>query len=157
MKRIIIIPILIIMLAFGVTSAQTKGVGIGIILGEPTGLSMKFWTTSNTAFDIAAAWSFINGSAVHIHADYLYHNFNLVKLDYDKLPFYIGVGGRIKLAEHNDDNQDFRLGIRIPVGLEYIPENIPFDFFMEIAPILDLVPETDFTFNGGIGFRYYFH
>jgi len=145
------------MLAFGVTSAQTKGVGIGIILGEPTGLSMKFWTTSNTAFDIAAAWSFINGSAVHIHADYLYHNFNLVKLDYDKLPFYIGVGGRIKLAEHNDDNQDFRLGIRIPVGLEYIPENIPFDFFMEIAPILDLVPETDFTFNGGIGFRYYFH
>jgi len=159
MKLAILISILTILFCFGTLSAQTRGFGIGIILGEPTGLSMKFWTSSNTAVDIAAAWSFINGSAVHVHADYLYHNFKLVKLDYDTLPFYIGIGGRIKFGEHDngDDHQDYRIGVRIPVGLEFLPSKIPFDFFIEIAPLLDLIPNTDLNFNGGIGFRYFFH
>lgn len=157
MNRIILISILIILLGFGVTSAQTRGVGIGIILGEPTGLSMKFWTSSNTAIDIAAAWSFINGRALHVHADYLYHNFKLVELDYDTLPFYFGIGGRIKFAEHDTVNHNYRIGVRIPVGLEFLPSKMPFDFFMEIAPLLDLIPNTDLNFNGGIGFRYFFH
>jgi hypothetical protein len=159
MNRFILISILTILFCFGTLSAQTRGFGIGVILGEPTGLSMKFWTSSNTAVDIAAAWSFINGSAVHVHADYLYHNFKLVKLDYDTLPFYIGIGGRIKFNEHDDEENenDIHLGVRIPVGLEFLPSKISFDFFIEIAPLLDLIPNTDFGFNGGIGFRYFFH
>jgi hypothetical protein len=157
MNRVILISILTILFCFGTLSAQTRGVGIGIILGEPTGLSMKFWTSSNTAIDIAAAWSFINGRAVHVHADYLYHNFKLVKLDYDTLPFYFGIGGRIKFAESENENHNYRIGVRIPVGLEFLPSKMPFDFFMEIAPLLDLIPNTDLNFNGGIGFRYFFH
>ncbi len=159
MKRVIIISILIILFCFGTVKAQDKGFGIGIILGEPTGLSLKFWTTYSTAFDVAAAWSFINGSAVHLHADYLFHNFGLIKLDFDQLPIYYGVGGRIKFVEVEDDGNDkskYRLGVRIPIGLNYLPSRIPLDFFIEIVPLLDLIPKTDFNINGGIGFRYFF-
>jgi hypothetical protein len=33
---------------------------------------------------------------------------------------------------------------------------VPVDIFIELAPILDLVPETDFTVNGAVGVRYFF-
>lgn len=157
MNRIIFVSILTVLFCFGALNAQDKGFGIGIILGEPTGLSMKFWTSYNTAADIAAAWSFVNGSAIHLHADFLLHNFGLIKLNFDKLPIYYGIGGRIKFVEDaGNDNHKYRLGVRIPVGLNYLPSRIPFDFFFEIVPLLDLIPKTDFSINGGIGFRYFF-
>jgi hypothetical protein len=148
-----------IFLSFSTLSAQDKGFGIGVILGEPTGLSIKFWTSYNTAVDIAQAWSFVDGNALHLHSDFLLHNFGLIKLDFDKLPIYYGIGGRIKFVEVEDNKNDkhkFQLGVRIPVGLNYLPSKIPFDFFFEIVPLLDLIPKTDFTINGGIGFRYFF-
>jgi hypothetical protein len=36
--------------------AQADGFGVGIILGEPTGLSGKYWLTEKTAVDAAVAW-----------------------------------------------------------------------------------------------------
>lgn len=39
-------------------AAQDHGFGMGIILGEPTGLSAKAWTSNDNAFDFALAWSF---------------------------------------------------------------------------------------------------
>jgi len=54
------------------------------------------------------------------------------------------------------DNADDVLGVRIPVGLAYEFANHPFDIFVEIVPILDITPDTDFDFEGAIGARYYF-
>ncbi len=71
-----------------------------------------------------------------------------------QLPIYYGIGGRIKFIENR--GHDNRVGIRIPVGINYLPGTIPLDFFFEIVPLLDLVPKTDFGVNGGIGFRYFF-
>jgi len=48
------------------------------------------------------------------------------------------------------------VGLRIPVGLEYIFSGERVDIFLEIVPLLDLVPDTDFSLNGGIGVRYFF-
>ena len=159
MNRVILILILTILFCFGTLSAQNNSFGIGIILGEPTGLSLKFWTSYSTAIDVAAAWSFIKGSAVHLHADYLLHSFDLIKLDINQLPVYYGIGGRIKFVDVTDNGNDkhnYRVGVRIPLGLDFLPANIPFDFFIEIVPLLDLIPKTEFNVNGGIGFRYFF-
>lgn len=38
--------------------APTPVFEIGALLGEPIGLSMKFWHSTLTATDVAAAWSF---------------------------------------------------------------------------------------------------
>jgi hypothetical protein len=35
--------------------------------------------------------------------------------------------------------------------------NAPVDIFVELVPILNLAPSTDFDFNGGIGARYWFN
>lgn len=45
------------------------------------------------------------------------------------------------------------MGIRIPVGVSYEFPSAPFDVFGEIAPIVDLAPETELAFNAGVGVR----
>ena len=37
---------------------QTTGKGIGIVIGEPTGISGKMWMNRDIAVSGAAAWSF---------------------------------------------------------------------------------------------------
>jgi hypothetical protein len=136
---------------FNTTFAQSNKVGVGIIVGEPTGVSFKYWTSSTTAFDGALAWSFVDEGAFHIHADYIIHNFNLIRISEGKLPFYYGIGGRIKTADKS------RFGVRVPLGLAYIFYGAPVDIFLEVVPILDLAPKTDFKINAAIGARYFFN
>jgi len=132
-------------------NAQSKGIGLGLIIGEPTGISFKYWTGSTTAFDAALAWSFIDEGAFHIHGDYIFHNMRLISVPEGTLPFYYGIGARIKTAN------DTKLGVRVPLGLAYLFSNAPVDIFLEIVPILDFTPKTDFSINAAIGARYFFN
>jgi len=130
--------------------AKDRDFGLGVIAGEPTGLSSKLWIEHSTAVDGAVAWSFGKKSALHLHADYLFHNFNLLKVEKGELPIYFGIGGRIRFESNS------KVGVRVPVGIEYIFTGVPLDIFFELVPLLDLIPSTEFRFNGGIGVRYFF-
>ena len=131
--------------------AQKSGNGIGIIIGEPTGFDGKFWLTEKTAIDGALAWSFVRGNSFHIHADYLIHTSDAIKTE-EPLEVYYGIGGRLKTS--GDDGA--RLGLRGVAGLDYFLRDAPVDFFFELAPIMDVTPATELTFNGGIGVRWFF-
>jgi hypothetical protein len=137
-----------------------EGLGLGVILGEPTGLSVKYWLDNEQAIDGAAAWSFWDGDGFQIHADYLWHDFELLGVggeDADKLPLYYGVGARLKFRDdegrHHDDDTFF--GIRIPVGVSYLFKDHPFDLFAEIVPIVDLAPDVDLRLDLAVGLRFY--
>lgn len=128
-------------------------VGVGVMAGEPTGLTLKVWGSSQQAFDGAAGWSLGEGGWVYLHGDYLWHRYELDPEDFKgSVPYYFGVGCRVLLHE----GDDFRLGVRFPIGLDYLFESGRFDVFIEVAPVLDLVPETDFDLSGGLGARFYF-
>ena len=150
MIRSIIFFMLMVMLTCGTAQAQDKGFGLGIILGEPTGITWKLWTGYNTAFDGAVAWSFEKKSSMHLHGDLLHHSFNRARVDEGKLLLYYGIGGRVKFEDKS------KVGVRIPLGINCLFPNSPLDFFLEIVPILDLAPSTDFSLNGAIGIRYFF-
>ncbi|GAB4289307.1 MAG: hypothetical protein Kow0098_07210 [Ignavibacteriaceae bacterium] len=142
---------LIVILSLTHTKAQDKGFGLGIILGEPTGLSAKYWTTSINAFDFGLGYSFSpKNSRFHFHIDYLFHT-QLSGVE-EKLLLHYGPGARIKTREDDDAN----LGVRGVIGITWIPRNAPVDLFIEIAPILNLIPGTTFSINGGFGARFYF-
>ncbi|MBS1546575.1 MAG: hypothetical protein JST38_20530 [Bacteroidetes bacterium] len=148
------------------TKAQSSGFGAGIILGEPTGISLKGWISGDRAVDGALAWSLRDGAYFSIHADYLFHNMDLIKLGKGKLPLYYGPGLRLRTWNNNrywhhgrwydNDGNSASLGVRFPVGLDYLPEKAPVDVFLEVVPGLDLVPATDFDISGAIGVRYWF-
>jgi len=155
MRKLVILSLFlqIIILVNGTVWAQGQGAGLGIIIGEPTGISFKHWLTKTTALDAGLAWSFSNSDALHIHLDYLIHEFDWIQSSdpfASRLNVYYGFGGRAKFET------DSRVGARGVIGLVYFFKGAPFDAFLEIAPILDLVPGTDFSLNGGLGARYFF-
>ena len=130
--------------------AQDKNFGVGIILGEPSGICGKLWLGSSNALDMAAAWSFKGNDHLLLQADYVWHSFDLISVSSGKLPIYFGIGGRVLLAD------DSLIGVRVPIGLDYLFSNAPVDIFIEIVPILDLAPATEFDLGGSIGVRYWF-
>ena len=159
--RVALMVMFMILTAVSVLRAE-EGFGIGVIVGEPTGLSIKKWIGKDRAIDAAAAWSFSENDSFQIHADYLIHNFGILKTGDvgGRLPLYFGVGGRLKLENHDSpkgrNSHDALLGVRIPLGISYLFAKAPVEIFAEIVPILDLVPDTEFDLNGAIGARFYF-
>ena len=151
MNRIILSLALVILLP---TIARAAGgpFGLGIIVGEPTGISLKYRLSERNAIDGAVAWSLSGDSDLHLHGDYLYHWYDLITVKKGRLPLYAGVGARLVFRENHDD----LVGLRIPVGLAYLFAGAPFDAFVELVPVLDLAPDTDFDFEAAIGGRFWF-
>ena len=149
MKRFAALAGLLVLLATG-SSAQDHGFGLGVIVGEPTGISAKEWISSRTAVDAGVAWSFRKKGFFHLHADYLIHFPDAIRSS-ERLTLYAGIGGRLGLGR-----SDGIVGVRIVGGIAWWPKDTPLDIFLEIAPILDLAPATEMTANGGIGIRFFF-
>lgn len=152
MKNNLLKIILVTIIFSTISAAQTKGFGLGILVGEPTAVSAKYWTSGSTAFDFGIGYSFEKNSYLNIHTDYLFHVKNIFETA-ENISLYYGPGARLRFVE----NATTRLGFRFDVGLVWIPRNAPIDVFIEVAPLLDIIPETDFSFNGGIGVRYFFN
>lgn len=151
MKLRLLFLLILLLVTFSSSYSQEKGFGLGIIIGEPTGLSAKYWTTATNAFDFGLGYSFSpKNSRLHLHADYLFHS-TLANTP-EKFYLYYGPGVRIKTREDDDSV----LGIRGAVGIIWVPKNTPLDFFFEVVPVFTLIPATSFDINAGLGARYYF-
>jgi Protein of unknown function (DUF3996) len=147
-----------LLLAVSSASARTQGnFGLGVIAGEPTGLSLKYWLDDERAIDGAVAWSFAENNSLQLHTDYLIHNYDLFNLH--ELPVYYGLGARFKFKDSDGSGRnrdDAIFGIRIPLGITYLFDEAPLDLFFEIVPVLDLTPDSRLDLNAAVGLRFYF-
>lgn len=132
---------------------MTGKFGVGVILGEPIGASVKYFFNDTLAIDGAAGWSSHDHSDFYLHSDVLWHNYDLLPVARGRLPVYFGVGGLVRFRNHNEDNQ---FGIRVPVGISYLFDNAPVDIFAEIGPALDVAPFIRGEITGGVGVRFWF-
>jgi hypothetical protein len=153
MNRLIAI-VLLITIAFCATALAKEGgpFGLGIIIGEPTGINGKFFLNRINAIEGSAAWSLEGANDFQLQGDYLFHNYDLIKVQTGELPVFFGVGGMVSFRE----NRDNLVGIRFPVGLDYFFAGAPFDVFGEIVPILLVAPSTDFEIEAALGVRFWF-
>lgn len=140
-------PVMLVLLALLVGASAFAQTSVGIILGEPTGLSGKQWIGEGAALDLAVAWSFVPEGAFYLHVDYQQH-FDDLDVDVGTLLWFAGIGPRIYIGN------EVGIGMRIPVGLVYDIDDVPLEVFLELAPGLNLFPATKFNFGGGIGVRY---
>jgi len=143
-------------------AAQDHGFGLGIILGEPTGLSAKLWTSKINAFDFGLGWSvggdridykghYENYSRVHFHMDYLWHSFNVIRST-ERFPIYYGFGARFNSGAGYESS----IGIRGVIGIAWLPHSTPIDVFLELVPVLQLTSSSGLGIDAGLGVRYFF-
>lgn len=147
-KFIVLFFILLINFAFIVRAEFS----LGVVLGEPTGISLKVSPSKNLAHDVALNFNTAD--------NYLYVSWDVLKYDYTKItskeltgsfPIFYGLGLRaINIGE------ELHLGIRFVFGLEYIFSDIPFNIFVKLVPTINVVPSTRASIAPAIGIRYIF-
>ena len=131
------------------------GLGLGFILGEPTGLSAAWRGDGSASFDAALAWS-VPDQRLHLHVDYLYEvvSFRDPAAPSVVFPVYVGVGPRLHLGDGGSSSYSL-LGVRVPVGLGIQATEVPVEGFVELAPVLGLYPSTRMDFDAALGVRVY--
>ena len=125
--------------------------GVGLMVGEPTGLSLKYWMTQSWAVDGGVGASFHRSDGLQLHSDALWHWFGLIDSSHGLWAPYVGGGVRYKFEDGDD-----AFGFRVPVGISYMLDHHPIDVFVEVAPILDVTPSVRGSFNFAAGARFWF-
>ena len=137
--------------------------GVGIILGEPTGLCAKLYLKDDQAIQVAVGSAFVS-SGLQLHGDYVFHPWILQDRDSYVLPAYVGPGLRlIDYSGSNGGPSQTALGVRGVIGLLFDFKNVPLDAFVEVAVVAGYKFSSgsakggfDPAINGGAGVRYYF-
>lgn len=135
--------------------------GLGLIIGSPTGFSGKMLLGHHSAIEVNAGWSFWRRVGIHVTGDYQRLFAGVVHDEYGNpletvIP-YLGIGGRIRIHDSGDvgsNDTEFAVGLRMGGGIEYMVSRI--GIFLELYPVVNIIPSTDFDFEGGLGARYYF-
>jgi hypothetical protein len=88
---------------------------------------------------------------LHLHADYLFHNFNVIRTS-ERFPLFYGPGLTVNFVDQNF----VQFGARGDFGIAWLPRRVPMDVFFEIGPGLILFPYPDFDLDASLGTRFYF-
>lgn len=154
MKHVIVV---VLALAFTISpalSSSDKGkVGIGVVLGAPTGFSVKYWESQRVAYQGSIGGMFHGG--LMISADYLVHENALRN---QQVPFYYGAGmflGDAGFGGPDYSHGKLALGVRAAFGLDYLPREYPFDVAIELGPSLLLTPVVGMGVQLSVSFRFY--
>jgi hypothetical protein len=141
---------------------QDKGAfGVGIVLGEPTGICAKLYIADDRAIAASVGSAFVAGG-FQATADYLFHPIILQKRDAYVVPFYVGPGLRVIDYRNDGTNGHYgALGVRGVAGILFDFKNgVPIDAFMEAAIVVEHGLSSGHGFapelNAGAGVRYYF-
>ena len=134
------------------TNARAEGgpFGLGLIVGQPTGVTGAFQLSDRTAIDAAVGFGWVRDRDFYVHVEFLYFLPTLVSGSSVDLSAYLGIGGFF--FAHNDPG----FGARAPFGLSLDFKSVPLQIFGELSLLLALTPGTDLDVRGAIGFRYYF-
>jgi hypothetical protein len=150
----------------GTPFSANKTFGFGLIIGEPIGLTAKYYLSESTALDFALGEydRFRENDDIGVHIDFLWHPFVIGVADPFVIPLYIGLGGRIVGDDDDgpgDDDDDVDIGVRAPLGVALDFNRVPIDVFFELAIVIDLIDgddndDDDVDLDAALGVRYYF-
>ena len=136
-------------LSAGSADAQrTSGnVGLGGQIGSPSGVTVKFYNANGPSYDFLGAWDLDEFFFLNAHAQF---SQPIRANNVSGLEWFFGPGAFVGV----DDN-DAALGISGRFGINWMA-NEYIEFFGQLTPRLNLAPDTDGGFGGGLGLRYYF-
>lgn len=133
--------------------------GVGIVVGEPTGICVKLYLKDDQAIQAAVGGAFIGGG-VQVHADYVFHPYILQSRDSFVLATYIGPGLRVIDYSSGRNNAFIAVGLRAVGGLLFDFRKVPLDAFVEVAGVFEYGfadgEGAGIALNAGAGIRYYF-
>lgn len=139
--------------------------GFGLILGDPTGATIKYWTNKENAFTASVGSSYYG--QIRLGGDYLWHfdafNSRVVKMYAGPglvLGFGQSHGGFWWKEDHHkfyywDDNTSIGVAGRVIFGINIIPKRSPVEIFFELGPLIGISPAFGVNLDAALGIRFY--
>jgi len=147
--------------------------GLGVLLGEPVGMSIKLFVAPDHAFQLGLGYDLILRDAGVVTLDYVWHPIAISANRTLVLTWHIGIGGSLGVwpAGHDYDCRDadpvlpgiqpacrtawVQPGVRAPLGFEVVFRDLPLELYAEFAPGVLVYPMIEFLAQGGFGARWY--
>jgi hypothetical protein len=143
----------------GAAHARAPGLGLGLTLGEPVGVTASYRLDDRVAVQGQLGWSFGQRQA-HMSIDGI---FDVLEIPSDDAmgftyPIYMGAGLRLRAGHPKGapGRPGATLGLRLPVGVGVIPDDSPVEVFFELAPVLVFVPYAAGGVDAALGGRVVF-
>ncbi len=135
--------------------AQDANWGIGLRLGNPTGLSAKKYLGASNGLELAFGTN-LEGNGFELLGHYLFH-FPIKK--YEGLDWYYGFGLQIRQKRYklSDNVEESDFGGDLVLGVEHHFQNVPLTIFMDAVLFVELLNNPfSIAIDGGLGIRYNF-
>jgi len=150
MKKVLIILTLVLIIALPLSAAnyaKPNGVGAGLTLGYPTGLTGRYGM-DDFRFLGNFTWDYSNGFYFDVGVLY-----DITEVTIANLPIYINAGVQtgIGIAETK-----FQFSVNAIIGASYYFEDVPIELFLNLAPGVAIMPSLGFSPKGGLGAIWYF-
>jgi hypothetical protein len=153
MHKRIFFSVLLIVLFTHVGFSQGHGLGLGLMIGEPTGISVKGWVTNSGAIQLGIGYPSLSSTeGTALSAEYLWHSH--VFRSHEYFPLFYGLGGIFGVSGGTDI-----MGARGVLGIAWWPHRSSLDVFLQLVPTLyfKYFDQTSrFAFDFGFGVRYFF-
>ena len=163
MKRTIALLSIVAVLSI-VCAKDTRSqgrVGIGFIVGDPTGFSFKYKFSSMNALDGALGFSPFDRFRMHV--DYLW-----ISRPFSNQQFSLTYGAGAAIGFGSSEHIDYRgryvyftrdvpmgFGVRVPLGVSYLIPRSPVELTLELAPMVIFAPNGGVGIDGGLAVRFY--
>lgn len=156
-KKILVVCLLIALVLVPATAASYKGstakntLGVGLNLGTNTGVGLKFGMGK---FDVIgnvgiADFHFGNPTTIAADAAASYEVYDIDIKGQHHMPITVGLGVNADFVIGSESSVS--VGILAPVGIEYTIPTFPMNFYLRLAPGLDIKID-----GSGVGFGFGF-
>ena len=142
----------------GLAAPASADVGLGVFVGEPTGLDLKLGLSARGSLDMVFGWDTYRDNRDHYaHVTYL-ATLAVARGRSVLVPVRLGIGGAI----YDDGNFDngTNLAVRAPLQIGLRFRHSPIEIYGEVALKLTFFDDNDndetVDIDGGIGFRVFF-
>jgi hypothetical protein len=129
--------------------------GLGLSLGDPTGVNGKYYLSSHTAVVGGMGFGIGDIEGFQLHGDFVWHPVQLMSNAHMLLSVYVGAGAAMVIGD-GPNNDDFGFGVRAPIGVNFAFTRLPMDAFFEFAPGGEFIADPGFRLDVAAGARYYF-
>ncbi len=129
-------------------STRSQGqFGVGVQIGNPTGLTTKYYARKQAALVLLGSWNLDKFLLFSSHIVYEH------TIPDSPLLFFIGPGFFLGNRDEKS-KRDIEVGATSTFGLNFFVEH--FEVFLQVTPDLEIWPQRKAFIGGTVGIRYFF-
>ncbi len=154
MKFKTILTFFTLIIATSSVKAQNEGFALGAQLFSPTGITAKATISESAAITGVLGFNFNEfNNNVSLQANLILNpKKDTFDIESGLLRPYYGIGVNLIIPEFGDTG----IGIRLPLGIEYALQDQPLELYMDMAPTINIEPNSAFFLSSSMGVRYFF-